>query len=114
MTFLLFDDNYGQHPKISCLCDGSYRLHTNGILYCGRNLTDGFVHKSVVRTLHPKFRASYLTELVVAGLWIKVNDGYNIHDYLQWNKPRDEVLAAKEKKRASGRAGAQKRWGISS
>ena len=103
MAHAKFDDLFGDHPKIAGLSDAAFRLHTLGILYCSRHLTDGLIAADEVPRLVRRFRKSALAELVASGLWINVLDGaYSIHDYLDWNDSREEVerrreLAAKRK-----------------
>jgi len=110
VTFALFDDNFAAHPKVVPLSDGAFRLHASAILYSARHLTDGVVHKTLVRTLIPTYRASYVQELTKAGMWVKTSDGFRIHDYLEWNKSRETILAERERKREAGKRGAQRRW----
>jgi hypothetical protein len=34
-----------------------------------------------------------------------------LHDYLEWNRSREQVEAERERKRKAGRMGAESRWG---
>jgi hypothetical protein len=36
-------------------------------------------------------------ELVTAGIWLPVRGGFQIHDYLEWNKPRSWWVAKRER-----------------
>lgn len=97
MAHAQFDDLYADHPKVAGLSDAAFRLHTTGILYCARNLTDGLISADDVPRLVRKFRRAALVELVERGLWGNVlDDAYSIHDYLDWNPSKAEV----EKRRA--------------
>jgi hypothetical protein len=108
MTYAYLDDNFADHPKIVTLTDGAFRLHTAGILYANRHLTDGIIQADVVPRLTPRYRRTQLTELIDRLLWAELGDGqaYEIHDFLDWNKSRADV----EQLREWGRKGAQKRW----
>lgn len=112
MTFALFDDNYAEHVKVYGLSDAAFRLHTAGILYCARMLTDGLVSGEKVPTLVPRYRTRTLAELVARGLWREHVDAdvYEIHDYLDWNRSRDRVLSERDRKRKGGQLGARRRW----
>jgi hypothetical protein len=88
MPYLNLDDGYPDHPKVDALSDAAFRLHTSGLAYCARELTDGLVIDARVKRLVPEFKASALKELTDARMWIKCPGGYEIHDYLDWNKPR--------------------------
>lgn len=89
MPYLNLDDNYPEHPKVDALSDAAFRLHTSAMCYAAKHLTDGVIPGRKVARLMPGYKASIATELVKAGLWHRVDDGYQIHDYLQWNKSRE-------------------------
>lgn len=112
MTWANFDDNFADHPKVSGLTDGAFRLHTSGILYCARYLTNGVVPVSQVPRLTPTYKSAYVTELCGGGdpLWHLESDGYHIHDYLQWNRSREQILSERRRKSEAGRRGARRRW----
>lgn len=110
MSWANFDDNFADHPKVLGLSDGAFRLHTSGILYCARYLTDGDVPQAQVPKLTPNYRPAHLKELVTEGLWVKGTGHYNIHDYLDWNRSRAQVLSERARKSEAGKRGARKRW----
>jgi len=112
MPYLMLDDGYPDHPKVDALSDGAFRLHTSGLAYCARELTDGVVLQVRVSRLMPGYKPSYLKELTDSRMWLKHPKGYEIHDYLDWNRPKSwwEKRREDEKKRkaayrASKRAG---------
>lgn len=99
MAWVKFDDQYADHSKIAGLSDAAFRLHTAGILYCGRRLTDGVIAADDVPRLVRKFRRKALEELLTTGdppLWTHALDSYVIHDYLDWNDPADVVRTRRE------------------
>jgi hypothetical protein len=110
MPWANFDDGFPTHPKITPLSDAAFRLHVSGICYCAKHLTDGLVGAETVPTLRPKFRPTMLAELVDKGLWLAHGDVYEIRDYLDWNRSREQVESERERKRKGGRRGAEKRW----
>jgi hypothetical protein len=103
MPYLMMDDNFADHPKIDGLSDGAFRLHVAAMCYAAKHLTDGYVPPERVSRLIPKYKASYATELIKAGVWVQHDTGHRIHDYLDWNKPRtwweQYRTAEKERKR---------------
>lgn len=98
MAWVKFDDGYADHRKIAGLTDTAFRLHTAGILHCGKHLTDGLLEADEVPRLVRRFRKAALAELLDKGLWIPVLDGaaYVIHDYLEWNDPAEKVRERRE------------------
>jgi hypothetical protein len=98
MAWVKFDDGYADHRKVAGLTDAAFRLHTAGILYCGRHLTDGLIEGAEVPRLVRRFRPKALTELVEGGLWVPLMDGglFRIHDYLDWNDTAEVVKARRD------------------
>lgn len=111
MPWVNLDDQFPEHPKVWELSDAAYRLHTAGICYANRYLTDGVVPSSKVQTLVPKFRKAALDELTDRAMWLPGPIGaWVIRDYLDWNRSRVEVEAERERKSKAGKKGARSRW----
>jgi hypothetical protein len=71
-------------------------------LHCGQHLTDGFVRDAVwLATGTANARA----ELVRRDLAHRVDGGYEMHDYLQHQRSRAEVMELKKKRAEAGRKG---------
>jgi hypothetical protein len=104
MGWLRLDDAFGDHPKIAGLSDRAFRAHVLGLLYCARQVTDGFVPKALAP------RARVLNELTGASLWTATRGGYRIHDWLDWNPSRAEVDSKRAAKSMAGAKGAASRW----
>jgi hypothetical protein len=87
-----FDDQFPIHRKIATLSAPAFRLQVEAICWSARNLTDGLVRAdelvTVTRTPHPR---RYADELVRRGLWHETPEGWEIHDYLDWQPSRDVV-----------------------
>lgn len=69
--------------------------------YCGDQLTDGFVPAWYVSTWVPGRKGPALADrLVAAGLWERAEldgeKGWQFHEYLDFNKSREWVLANRE------------------
>jgi len=101
------DENAMDHPKFLALTDGAWRLWCEGLSYCQKHLTDGtipFVALKGFRYYSPSRLKGLLAESVPGkGPCWYLNAGgiYAVHDYLDWNDSREEVLAARD--RARGR-----------
>ena len=68
--------------------------------YCGKLLTDGFVPDDMIDEIRgpkdAKRRAAALRALKSSGLIDDAPGGLQMHDYLQWSKSRDQVLASRK------------------
>ena len=109
MSWLELDDGILEHPKFvrAIKLAGSEAVHLwLGLrAYCGKHLTDGFVAEDMMDEVKgpkdPEKRAAALDALFEVGLLEKTRRaGLQMHDYLQWSKSREQVLAAREQARA--------------
>jgi len=99
MPWVRIDEHAMSHPKISGLSDGAFRLWVQALAHCQNFLTDGVVVPVALKGL-PAYTAKRRTELVAAGLWNNAPDaGILVHDYLQWNESREQVVAAREREK---------------
>ncbi len=81
-----------------------------GLSYAAQYLTDGVIARAAVPTLLDFGNVDEFTiadDLVAAGLWEFHPAGYVIHDYLDYNPSKAQVLAERAAKQAAGRAGGQ-------
>jgi hypothetical protein len=101
-TYVRFDDNYDESPKIAALSDAAFRAHVSAICYSGRNLTDGRIPAQVARKFGPP-RA--IRELVAAGLLIQTENGYEVHDYLEHQRSAEQVKDLISKRQEAGSRG---------
>lgn len=111
MPFLLIDETFPENPKIDELSDAAFRLHVTALCYAARNLTDGHITKSALKrcTKGARTSARRAHELTQSGCWEVHPDGdehgWIIHDYLDWNRSRENIL---EQRKAN--AERQRRW----
>lgn len=99
--------------KLLALSDAGWRMWGMGLIYCQKNLTDGFIpehaiHSFGIRATNKVKVAEELCTVQVPGkasLWKKVKSGFQVHDYLDWNDSRAEILEARQQARDR-----QKRW----
>ena len=113
MTWVKLDDHMSEHPKVLAAGPLAAWLHVCALQYASRNLTDGFVPSRAVPTL-ANFDGINVTvatigsmagvsdevnpyelalTLVDVGLWEETERGYQIHDYLEFNPSKAEVMA---------------------
>jgi hypothetical protein len=105
MSYAGIDCSFPFHPKIRALTDAEYRVHSTAIIYANEHLTDGLITREVV-DMFKGFKPKVVQSLVDRGLWRLHDDGWILHDYLDWNKSRAEIEAFKAAKSRAGRAGA--------
>lgn len=107
MTWVKLDDAMPEHPKVVGLSDAAFRVHISAICYVARNELDGRISAGAVRQFGWTRK---VRELVEARLWDPLEDGFEIHDYLEYNPSRAESeerrARAHEGKVAGGRARA--------
>lgn len=111
LTWIRLDDDFPEHPKVAAVGPLGIAMQVSALAYAARNLTDGFIPDAVAIRLIDVSRLAQRAEgrlleaceavrledlceqLVVAGLWERVEEGFQIHDYLDYNPRREEVLA---------------------
>jgi hypothetical protein len=98
MAYLCLDDGFAEHPKIASLPPAAFQAHVTALCFCARSLSDGFVPAKVAQGL-----SSNRTRrcLVQAGVWERIEGtrDYMIHDYLDHNPSREQVLRKRLKSR---------------
>jgi len=95
MTWVRIDDQFTDHPKLASVGPVAGWVYVSGLCYAARYLTDGFVPETIAL----RFAGSspeLLENLVKCSLWDRVNGGYQIHDFLDYNPPASKVKAERE------------------
>jgi len=107
------DDAILDNPKIIEAGALGFALHVAAITWCARNLSDGFIPKRRVGQLldltslhvseateaqvrHAVTAADVAADLARIGLWHDRGRMWELHDYLDYNPPRERVLARRE------------------
>ncbi|MBP8536106.1 hypothetical protein [Streptomyces sp. MK37H] len=123
MAWSRIDDSLHSHPKIMQVGNAATGLYVRLISYAGQHLTDGFVPASVARSYGtPRLLAALCDANLLAKVDPKSNQtsetrpplqgpGYVIHDYLDYNPSREQVLAERAKNAARQEAFRQRRRG---
>ena len=98
------DDTLHSHPKAMQAGLPALGLHLLAMSYSAGYLTDGFVPDGWVE--REQGRTKGLPDrLVEAGMWHRIEGGYIIHDWLDYNPSKAEVNARREARAEAGRKG---------
>jgi len=111
MGWVRIDDNAPHHRKMLQAGPHACWLWVCGLAYCQRMRTDGFIPTEALPMLGVGAWKKYAGILVSSQLWHKVEGGYQVHDFLDWNASaderaeqeqanRDKVLRYRHRKRA--------------
>lgn len=108
MSWAKLDDRFHGNRKVRAAWHGSPRalaMYVMSITYSAQHETDGLVDDVFIAEQLPvaKERQAVIDTLVMAGLWVSTDDGYHVHDYLDYHLSAD-VLAGKRAKDAARRA----------
>ena len=107
MPWLRVDDAFPGHKKLVPLEDDARRwadavaLWLAGGCYCSANLTDGHIPAVRLARLTPMGGAratKAADDLVEVGLWRRVDDGYEVHDFLDFNPSKKQVEEERRQK----------------
>lgn len=101
MAWARLHDGAMRHPKIAKLIDwkNPFCVWMFGLAYAQEHLTDGVIVKAA---MHPR-AIKTAAVLVERGLWTDHGDAFLVHDYLDWNDSRVEVLRKREQARTRTR-----------
>lgn len=102
MTWVKLDDGFADHPKVVALSDSAFRAHVSALCYASRQLTDGFIPEEVALKWAP---VAHIALLLARKLWDRVEGGFQIHDYLEYQVSKQRVQNWREGNRAR-----QERW----
>ena len=102
MPWFRLDDSFDTHPKVLMAGNEAVGLYIRCGTYAARNLTDGFVGEEIVLLYGSD---SLAATLVRVGLWHRARGGWMIHDYLDYNPSREEVLSKRRIRAEAGRIG---------
>lgn len=92
MAWFKVDDGFWCHPKVLALPADAIALWVRAGSYCGQQLTDGFLPDSA-RTLFGHDMDASAEALVDSGLWVRVDGGYQFHDWDKYQPTRSNIEA---------------------
>jgi hypothetical protein len=110
MSWAAIDDNAPEHRKLLAVGPVACWLWVCGIAYCNRQKArDGFIPETKISVLYPIPNAKREAEkLVAGGLWERVDGGFLVHDYHDYQPSAEEVEAMRQAKRRAGSAGGKR------
>ncbi|WP_428956155.1 hypothetical protein [Streptomyces sp. cg35] len=98
MPWVRLDDRFPSHRKVALLSDRAFRLHVSAICWCAENLTDGHIaDRELALVAHIRGIKATAKQLQEAGVWDRTDDGWLIHDYLDYNPSREQVLLERKR-----------------
>lgn len=109
-TYAKIEHSLYDNPKIVGLSCEAFRAYVEGILYSGKNLTDGFLDERIVYRMWGTGVAEELTSNdPVNPSWQRVEGGWLIYGFTERQNTKEDVDAMRERKSAAGKASAAKR-----
>lgn len=102
MTWARLSDDFTDRPEILALSLAAGWLHVEALVWCNKHLTDGHLPAAALGRLAGKVTdpQAAVTELVTAGVWEELSDGWQ----LEW---ADQETAVRVKDRRQYRATVQ-------
>lgn len=94
MAWARIDDKFHSHPTLMVAGLDATGLFARAISYCADYLTDGFVPRPWADAQGGR---KPVQKLIDGGLFLEVEDGLVIKDYLDWNPTREDVRALRGK-----------------
>lgn len=107
--FVRLDHGMPENPKVVGLSDAAFRLYVEAICWCSRQETDGKIPAAMMKRLG---RAKDTTELVSAGLIDRDGRDFEVHDYLAFQRSRQEIAEFRESRSDRGKKGNHARWHV--
>ncbi len=113
MAYASVEYEFWCNPKIRAAGKDAALLYIAANGYCNQFMTDGFIlDESIDAIAALAFQRNpnkAVDALVENGLWHRVNGGYEVHDYLKYNKSKAQIESLSEKRSNAGKAGADMR-----
>ncbi len=107
------DHGLPENRKVSDLSDAAFRLYIEAICLCSRTESNGYISDAqMLRIGRPKVIKELLDSDPEKPLLSKAVKGYEIRDYLQHQRSKDEINTLRSTKTASGTLGAHTRWHV--
>lgn len=104
-----FDIGMDENPKILMLSDAAFRALIESTMYSRRQLSDGFIDDRVVSKRWSMDIANELSSNDPdRPSWIKVDGGYQIHDFAEHQTTTADIQAKRDAGRAGGLSKASK------
>lgn len=113
MAWVALDDSIFYNRKVVQCDPGAKLLYVVGLVYCGHQLTDGFIAYEALPLLAGMagtdlaIAKQNASKLVSIGLWDATADQWHVPDYLDYNPSKEQVLHKKAVRAAAGKMGGK-------
>ena len=107
MAYIQVEASVRTHKKFLEAGPAPSWLWLCSLAYCQEGLTDGFIPTDALPYLGVKNAKQLAERLEKAGLWDKVNGGWQVHDYLEHNRSASEVADLKARRGGGGKLGGR-------
>lgn len=111
MAYAIIEYGFWGNPKIREAGKDAALMHIAACGYCNEFLTDGFISHIALETVafnafqrQPK---KAIKALIEHRLWIEVEGGYQVNDYLKYYKSKKQIKDLREQKSNAGKASAE-------
>src|SRR5262245_60653901 len=118
MAYAPVSDNLCTHPKVLALGRDfdALSIWVVGLSWVTANETDGVITPDAVTFLCPlvqkRTKVRWIDALIRVGLWEELPEqlggGWFYHDFLDWQKPRNELAALRSKRQVAGALGGRR------
>jgi hypothetical protein len=87
------DAGYFRHPKVAAMGKDGRALDLAGICWATQNETNGHIPRAALALIahEADVKTRVVSIVVAAGRWHENGDGWDIHDYLDFNRSADEI-----------------------
>ncbi len=112
MSWVKIDDEFPDHKKVASLSNDAFCLHVTAMCWVAKWQTDGKLPSKLLGKLAWRCQdpASAASELVTSGVWETTPEGWEIHDFLEYNPSKAQIAELAETRSEAGKAGAMARW----
>ena len=106
MAWTRIDDKFLMNPKVQSAGAYGMALYLSGLIYCNTNLTDGFIPDVMLPVLcglafqTPSKKVA--DTLVALNLWERVDAGYQVHDFLSFNRSKEAIDLLNKQRAVNG------------
>lgn len=107
MAWIKVESSVARNRKFVKAGPAAAWLWVCGLAYCQEGLTDGYIPSESIDYLGVRHASRLAISLVLAGLWDVADGGWNVHDYLEHNKPAVEVRRIQHERREGGKKGGR-------
>lgn len=113
--WIKLETGFATHPKILEAGPECLALQIRAICYAAQNQTDGYIPSAAIPMLTAGLdeETKWDREMVAYQLWDEFPDhpnGYFIHDYLDWNVSKNDLMILRKKQSQGGKKGMKSRY----